>query len=118
MLYLSFQARVILEFKSLASVAIEWRRAQSNAAFATIRRKASVSLAAFLFCLTAATPARGSSTNNVATNAQGVSVMGSDHNRVHLLTASGAEAWPELTKTEVARRLVDRIAASFGRIAA
>jgi hypothetical protein len=34
------------------------------------------------------------------------------------LTASGAEAWPELTKTEVARRLVDRIAASFGRAAA
>ena len=56
--------------------------------------------------------------NDVATNAQGASVMGSDHNRVHLLTASGAEAWPELSKTEVARRLVDRIAASFGRAAA
>ena len=56
--------------------------------------------------------------NDVATNAQGRSVMGSDLNRVHLLTASGAEAWPELTKTEVARRLVDRIAASFGRAAA
>jgi phosphopantothenoylcysteine decarboxylase/phosphopantothenate--cysteine ligase len=56
--------------------------------------------------------------NDVATNAQGASVMGSDHNRVHLLTANGAEAWPELTKAEVARRLVDRIAASFGRAAA
>ena len=56
--------------------------------------------------------------NDVAMNAQGTSVMGSDHNRVHLLTASGAEAWPELPKKEVARRLVDRIAASFGRAAA
>jgi phosphopantothenoylcysteine decarboxylase/phosphopantothenate--cysteine ligase len=56
--------------------------------------------------------------NDVATNAQGISAMGSDHNRVHLLTASGTEAWPELTKVEVARRLVDRITASFGRTAA
>jgi phosphopantothenoylcysteine decarboxylase/phosphopantothenate--cysteine ligase len=46
------------------------------------------------------------------------SVMGGDLNRVHLLTASGAEAWPEMTKSEVARRLVDRIAHSFGRTAA
>jgi phosphopantothenoylcysteine decarboxylase/phosphopantothenate--cysteine ligase len=46
------------------------------------------------------------------------SVMGGDRNRVHLLTARGAEAWPELPKSEVARRLVDRIAASFGRAAA
>ena len=56
--------------------------------------------------------------NDVTANAQGASVMGSDNNRVHLLTASGAEAWPELSKIEVARRLVDRIASSFGRAAA
>ena len=41
-----------------------------------------------------------------------------DRNRVHLLTASGTEAWPELSKTEVARRLADRIVASFTKDAA
>ena len=46
------------------------------------------------------------------------SVMGGDLNRVHLLTAGGAEAWPELSKSEVARRLAGRIAAFFGRAAA
>ena len=56
--------------------------------------------------------------NDVSVNAAGASVMGSDSNRVHLLTATGAESWPELSKAEVARRLVDRIAASFGRAAA
>jgi phosphopantothenoylcysteine decarboxylase/phosphopantothenate--cysteine ligase len=44
-------------------------------------------------------------------------VMGGDRNTVHLVTASGAEAWPELSKAEVARRLTDRIAASLGRAA-
>jgi phosphopantothenoylcysteine decarboxylase/phosphopantothenate--cysteine ligase len=45
-------------------------------------------------------------------------VMGGDFNRVHLLTASGDEAWPEMPKPEVARRLIDRIAQSFGKYAA
>jgi len=36
-------------------------------------------------------------------------VMGGHHNRVHLVTASGVEGWPEATKAEVARRLVDLI---------
>ncbi len=45
-------------------------------------------------------------------------VMGSDDNRVHLLTAAGAEAWPEMRKADVAHHLVDRIAAHFGRSAA
>ena len=37
-------------------------------------------------------------------------VMGGTHNRVHLVTRDGVEDWPEATKEEVARRLVDRIA--------
>jgi len=36
-------------------------------------------------------------------------VMGGAHNRVHLVTANGVEHWPEMTKDEVARRLVERI---------
>ncbi len=40
-------------------------------------------------------------------------VMGGDRNQVHLITAKGEESWPEMTKTEVARRLVRRIAQTF-----
>ena len=36
-------------------------------------------------------------------------VMGGTDNRVHLVTANGVEHWPEMTKEEVARRLVERI---------
>lgn len=39
--------------------------------------------------------------------------MGGDVNQVHLITASGAETWPELPKAEVAHRLAARIAARF-----
>lgn len=45
------------------------------------------------------------------------SIMGGDKNKVHLVTASASEAWPELEKTEVARRLVERIAAFFEKAA-
>jgi phosphopantothenoylcysteine decarboxylase/phosphopantothenate--cysteine ligase len=38
-------------------------------------------------------------------------VMGGDRNTVHLVTAGSVESWPELDKTEVARRLVERAAA-------
>jgi phosphopantothenoylcysteine decarboxylase/phosphopantothenate--cysteine ligase len=38
-------------------------------------------------------------------------VMGRDRNTVHLVTAAGVETWPTLTKDEVARRLVERLAA-------
>ncbi len=38
-------------------------------------------------------------------------VMGGDRNTVHLITAEGAEAWPQLAKSEVAARLAQRIAA-------
>ena len=37
-------------------------------------------------------------------------VMGGANNRVHLVTAEGIEDWPEASKEEVARRLIDRIA--------
>ncbi len=37
-------------------------------------------------------------------------IMGGAENAVTLITAQGAEAWPRMTKDEVARRLADRIA--------
>ena len=40
-------------------------------------------------------------------------VMGGDRNRVHLLSAAGLEDWPDMTKQEVAERLVARIAAAL-----
>ena len=45
-------------------------------------------------------------------------VMGAERNRVHLLTAEGAESWPEMSKIEVASRLVSRIADRLGKHAA
>jgi phosphopantothenoylcysteine decarboxylase/phosphopantothenate--cysteine ligase len=40
-------------------------------------------------------------------------VMGGERNRVHLITADGAESWDEGPKQEVARRLAERIADAF-----
>jgi phosphopantothenoylcysteine decarboxylase/phosphopantothenate--cysteine ligase len=40
-------------------------------------------------------------------------VMGGEHNRVHLITPSGVENWPDMTKVEVAERLAERIADWF-----
>ena len=40
-------------------------------------------------------------------------VMGGQRNRVHLITGDGAEDWPEAAKEDVARRLVERIAAAL-----
>ncbi|MEP0321848.1 MAG: bifunctional phosphopantothenoylcysteine decarboxylase/phosphopantothenate--cysteine ligase CoaBC [Bauldia litoralis] len=42
-------------------------------------------------------------------------VMGGDDNTIHLVTTSGVEAWPKMTKTEVAARLVERIADRLGK---
>lgn len=44
-------------------------------------------------------------------------VMGGDRNTVHIISAMGTESWPELDKTEVARRLVARIADTMGHAA-
>jgi len=41
-------------------------------------------------------------------------VMGGERNRVHLVTASGVEDWPETSKEEVARHLIARTAQAFG----
>jgi len=38
-------------------------------------------------------------------------IMGGSHNTVTLITEAGAEAWPRASKSEVAARLADRIAA-------
>ena len=41
-------------------------------------------------------------------------VMGGARNRVHLITATGVEDWPEARKEEIARLLVARIAEELG----
>jgi phosphopantothenoylcysteine decarboxylase/phosphopantothenate--cysteine ligase len=41
-------------------------------------------------------------------------VMGGDRNRVHLITSAGVESWDEGEKSEIARRLAERIAAALG----
>ncbi len=47
----------------------------------------------------------------VANNVGGAAgVMGGDRNEVTLMTQAGAEAWPDLSKDEVARRLVTKLA--------
>jgi phosphopantothenoylcysteine decarboxylase/phosphopantothenate--cysteine ligase len=40
-------------------------------------------------------------------------VMGGDSNSVHLITGSGVESWPPQAKDEVARALIERIAAAL-----
>jgi phosphopantothenoylcysteine decarboxylase / phosphopantothenate---cysteine ligase len=40
----------------------------------------------------------------------GTGVMGADHTQVHLITASGVENWPQLSKHETAARLLARAA--------
>lgn len=42
-------------------------------------------------------------------------VMGGDDNTIHLVTTSGVEPWSKMTKTEVAARLVERIAGRIGK---
>jgi phosphopantothenoylcysteine decarboxylase/phosphopantothenate--cysteine ligase len=44
----------------------------------------------------------------------GSGVMGGERNRVHLVSTAGVEEWPDLDKREVARRLVQRLAARLG----
>ena len=40
-------------------------------------------------------------------------IMGGDENAIRLITVSGVEDWPRLAKSEVAARLIDRIARTF-----
>lgn len=48
--------------------------------------------------------------NDVST---GTGIMGGDRNRIHLITRTSQEDWPELDKSEVGRRLVARVAAAL-----
>jgi phosphopantothenoylcysteine decarboxylase/phosphopantothenate--cysteine ligase len=41
-------------------------------------------------------------------------VMGGDKNTIHLVSASGVESWPELSKQEVAQRLMAELARRLG----
>ena len=41
-------------------------------------------------------------------------VMGGERNRVHLVTRDGIEDWPEASKAEVARHLIERVAIEIG----
>lgn len=43
----------------------------------------------------------------------GTGVMGGSNNHVHLVTATGVEDWPEMSKADVAKKLVERIARHF-----
>jgi phosphopantothenoylcysteine decarboxylase/phosphopantothenate--cysteine ligase len=45
-------------------------------------------------------------------------IMGGDDNTVHLITPASVESWDKAPKSEVASRLVERIARHFGREAA
>jgi phosphopantothenoylcysteine decarboxylase/phosphopantothenate--cysteine ligase len=47
---------------------------------------------------------------------EGSGVMGGDDNTVSVVSAAGVEAWPKMTKTEVAAKLVERIADALGRL--
>ena len=49
----------------------------------------------------------------VANDVSEEGVMGGSENTVHLVTETGVEDWPKLSKTEVARRLAGRIAKAF-----
>jgi phosphopantothenoylcysteine decarboxylase / phosphopantothenate---cysteine ligase len=40
-------------------------------------------------------------------------IMGGDRNAVHVISEDGVESWPELDKTEVARRLMARVVSHF-----
>lgn len=43
--------------------------------------------------------------------------FGGPNNTVHLVTGQGIEAWPPMSKTDVAARLVERIGLAFGSVA-
>jgi phosphopantothenoylcysteine decarboxylase/phosphopantothenate--cysteine ligase len=39
----------------------------------------------------------------------GSGVFGGDRNSVHLISPAGVESWPDMTKDEVARKLMERL---------
>jgi phosphopantothenoylcysteine decarboxylase / phosphopantothenate---cysteine ligase len=46
--------------------------------------------------------------------AEGSGTFGGAENEVHIVTASGAESWPRMSKPEVARKLIELVAARLG----
>ena len=50
----------------------------------------------------------------VANDVGGTGVMGGDANTVTVIDAGGEEAWPTLSKGQVADRLAERIAEALG----
>jgi phosphopantothenoylcysteine decarboxylase/phosphopantothenate--cysteine ligase len=44
----------------------------------------------------------------------GTGTFGGDRNTIHLVDGETLEDWPSMTKTEVAARLAERIAAAIG----
>ncbi|MBV8798840.1 MAG: bifunctional phosphopantothenoylcysteine decarboxylase/phosphopantothenate--cysteine ligase CoaBC [Alphaproteobacteria bacterium] len=44
-------------------------------------------------------------------------IMGGENNTVHLITATGVEDWPQMSKRDVGRRLAARIAQALGKAA-
>jgi phosphopantothenoylcysteine decarboxylase/phosphopantothenate--cysteine ligase len=46
----------------------------------------------------------------IIANDVSASVFGTNHNTVHLVSAKGVESWPQLTKSEVARRILETCA--------
>jgi phosphopantothenoylcysteine decarboxylase/phosphopantothenate--cysteine ligase len=44
---------------------------------------------------------------------KGTDVFGGDRNKVHLITRDGVEHWPDMSKHEVAERLMEQLAAMF-----
>ncbi len=51
--------------------------------------------------------------NDVSADSTGRSVMGADRNQIHLITAETQESWPEMSKADAARRLVQHIVRHF-----
>jgi phosphopantothenoylcysteine decarboxylase/phosphopantothenate--cysteine ligase len=51
--------------------------------------------------------------NDVSADGEGRSVMGGDRNQIHLVTAKTEESWPEMSKADAARRLVQHIVRHF-----
>lgn len=56
----------------------------------------------------------GKKTDWIVANDVSGDVMGGHRNRVHLVTEDGIDDWPEESKEEVARRLVEKIAKRLG----
>lgn len=62
----------------------------------------------------AITKRRAKNSDWIVANDVSGDVMGGDRNRVHLVTSRSVEDWPESSKEEVAKKLIERIAEALG----